>query len=965
MANTTQIIWATPSGLINKIQEGELFSYTLEANTSNIITTYSIISGKLPAGLSLIGTGNIIGVQQGTIQGIPSTVNKEQTSTFTVRIKSIDGQIADRTFSLTVFGALPSIPKTYLGNIATSNIGIFPDGSWISANIVAINPNNPPIGNVNYQIVSGNLPSGLTLANSGIISGFANPNILLIEDAGWDDEPLDTTGFDFAPSNISANFSIDVRVSTQHLPVVTTYNMSIERLDYFNNSNANLSLPYYHAPIFTDATYTTTNLPVLQLGSTTSDATYVYKVNTYDFESDPTGYQIITGNSAPYILPSNLNINSNTGWLEGYISEDQSSSQPYQFIIRAFKGSTENNVYFGNTIFNVNNFTFTGLANGSISANTIFSNDYQSLAIANISISDLASQNIIWESVPNLGNIIIGSPCTLRINSNLSSPYIITEGSGANGVTYAQLVNTSIIFGGTGYTVNDILSIVGGTYSNVAKLIVDEIGVNGQILATTLVGIPNQKYTKLPILNNTVTGGGGNNAQFNLSFGVESVDILNGGQDYPNALIGFTSENETIPATASALLHNGSISNIIITNAGTEYQSIPNVIVSSYTLLSNIQPIAYELINGELPAGLKLLSNGMIIGRPSYQAISDNYSFTVRASSGSNYPIIVEQNIPNGNGSNLVTEEFQELTFSDMEFTITLDATSGQIPKTNLSLEFLLDENDNNYLQSLIQNVNLVPNSSIYRTDDFYFGRCENYRMLIAYGINPTVDAQMVAGLAKFHHNKKYLLTGLNWAQSIDSKGNVDYEVIYITAKDEFTTNNGNTFTGTFIGKTTTHPITVDTTQFTSDDIIRDADNVSMATLFPATYPNMMQQIKNSISDFENSLLPTWMTSIQPNGQILGAIQAIPLIYLNPGQGQKALYNINQYISQTGIGLNSVNAITDRYVWDKSLIINWDTANSTWISNSIDSFTELDEGSQYLEFRYRDFMATQILGEEF
>lgn len=994
MATINPIVWTTPAGSLDKIQAGEPYNFVLQANTSNILTNYSIISGQLPPGLSLVGSGNIFGTLQGTIYGTPNYVDREETYFFTVRISTINNAtISDRSFGLTVFGATPPTPappsstvlatqeldnilnqesfNIIIGQDATAgNLGIWPDGTWIATDIIGSTLNNPP-HNIHYEIVSGNLPMGLTLNSGGYITGYVNPTVLEIQNATWDIAGLDNTKFDFAQSKVSANFAFDVRLSTQNLPIVTTYNIIIERADFYNNANANLAAPYYHAPLFINVSDNENNHPPanIQLNSTTSDANYIYQFNTIDFENDPIAYQLISGNAAPYIVPSNLSINGNTGWLSGYINEDQSSSIPYQFIVRAFKTAFENSEYINNSYFQIDNITFEALLNGQINANSIFFNDYQTLIPTSISISDLNSQSINWLSNSTLGNIIIGAPSTLRVQSEVSAPFITTSGVNANAFALAKLVNVQIAFGGTNYSNGDVLTINGGTCNNVATLTVVTTGNLGQVTSANINVIQYQAYSSLPILNNNaVLGGSGNNAQFNLSFGVESVTVANIGQYYPGALIGFSTENETIPAMARATLYNGSIKDIIILNSGSGYQNVPDVIISSYTTVTNANPVIYSLVDGSLPLGLELMSNGMIVGRPSYQAISNNnysYSFTVEASVGTNYPIIVAQNVPSGNASNLVLQEFQELTSSTNTFTINLISSSGPSPKTNLSLEFLLSESDNNYLQNLIQNVALVPNPSVYRSDDFYFGRCENYRLLIGYGINPDIDPQMIATIAKYHHDKRYLFTGLNWAQSVDVNGNVDYEVIYITVNDQFTTNSGNTFVGPIIGKTTTHPLTADTTQFTSDDLIREASYISMATLYPATLPNMVQQLKNVASDFSYSLLPSWMTSTQPTGSIIGYIQAIPLVYINPGQGQQVLYNIQQYINQLGIGLNNIDSVTDRYIWDESLAINWDNQNAAWISNAVDGFTQLDEGSQYLQFKYRNFMATQEVGEEF
>jgi len=92
-------IWSTPAGLLGTIadQYGSYSpAFTLSAtDPDGEAVTYSIVSGSLPAGMSL-NTSN------GQITGQPTAVGSSTNSPFTVRATDADGGYEERAFSITV-----------------------------------------------------------------------------------------------------------------------------------------------------------------------------------------------------------------------------------------------------------------------------------------------------------------------------------------------------------------------------------------------------------------------------------------------------------------------------------------------------------------------------------------------------------------------------------------------------------------------------------------------------------------------------------------------------------------------------------------------------------------------------------------------------------------------------------------------------------------------------------------------
>ena len=92
------------------------------------------------------------------------------------------------------------------------------------------------------------------------------------------------------------------------------------------------------------------------------------------------------------------------------------------------------------------------------------------------------------------------------------------------------LANTpTVTSGGTGYSVNDVLTISGGTFSAAGQLTVTAVS-GGVITAATISAYGT--YTVLPSSPVSVTGGTGTGATFTVTWGVRSLNITAAGSGY-------------------------------------------------------------------------------------------------------------------------------------------------------------------------------------------------------------------------------------------------------------------------------------------------------------------------------------------------------------------------------------------------------------------------------------------------
>jgi len=154
--------WNTPAGSIGRYPATISMATQLSASAVSPATsiTYTLLSGTLPAGISISSSG--------LISGTPSLVTTDVASTFTVRATDNLSNIRDRTFTMTISGvAIPEF-TTPAGSILNTL-----DSVWIELPIEYSNPEST--NKVVIELQEGTLPPGLEINSQGLIRGYANP----------------------------------------------------------------------------------------------------------------------------------------------------------------------------------------------------------------------------------------------------------------------------------------------------------------------------------------------------------------------------------------------------------------------------------------------------------------------------------------------------------------------------------------------------------------------------------------------------------------------------------------------------------------------------------------------------------------------------------------------------------------------------------------------------------------------
>ncbi len=286
----------------------------------------------------------------------------------------------------------------------------------------------------------------------------------------------------------------------------------------------------------------------------------------------------------------------------------------------------------------------------------------------------------------------------------------------------------------------------------------------------------------------------------------------------------------------------------------------------------------YRLVaasTGAMPIGLSLLTSGLISGRTSFQLDSaeQEYSFTVAA------------------------YDIDNLVYDEKTFTITV-IKRDQAPYENLYIQALPNRTQRTYFDSIISNTDIFPPTSIYRFGDPWFGKNTLRRSLFMTGLNPLEVTDYVAAMTRNHYWKTLNFGEIKTAQALDENFNVKYEVVYIELLDRMVNSQG-------LGPNISVGIPPNST--------------GISTIYPNSFPNMVERIAAGVGYENRSILPEWMTSRQPNGTVLGFTRALVLCYANPGKSAEIAYRVKQVEDQFKL----IDFTIDRYEWDSILSDSW------------------------------------------
>ena len=316
-----------------------------------------------------------------------------------------------------------------------------------------------------------------------------------------------------------------------------------------------------------------------------------------------------------------------------------------------------------------------------------------------------------------------------------------------------------------------------------------------------------------------------------------------------------------------------------------------------------IQTPEYNL----LPQGLELLPSGDIVGRVSFNTFTVDGGSTTFDIGVSNAPEITTFDLTYHFTVNVYSADGY-VNFNK-DFTIHLIRRYNE-PYENLYIQAMAPLASRKIITALLTDQSIFPVDLLYRPDDANFGLAKNVTYYHAYGLTSATYDEYMSSLYINHYWKTLTLGEIETAQALDDSGNVIYEVVYSRIIDNLVNQEGES-----VGKDVLLPYPTD-----------PLDPTGSYFVHPNALVDMRDQVIDVVGQISN-VLPHWMLSKQPNGQILGFTPAWVIAYTKPGKSAEVVYNIQ---TQYEYSLNSFDFEVDRYELDAMLSVNWNPVTKQW-----------------------------------
>jgi len=309
--------------------------------------------------------------------------------------------------------------------------------------------------------------------------------------------------------------------------------------------------------------------------------------------------------------------------------------------------------------------------------------------------------------------------------------------------------------------------------------------------------------------------------------------------------------------------------------------------LSVYATVPSGRQLNYRLAEefGTLPYGLTLSEDGLLTGRVSFDTFMLDSNTTTFDSNTTKFDKTYRFKIAAFDIGNYV--------YDVKEFTIKVIDQDSK-PYENLYIQILPTREQRQIYVDVLGNSDIFPESYLYRASDPWFGKNFSRRTLFLSGLNPDQAADYIAAMQLNHYWKTLGFGEIRTAQALDNNFNVKYEVVYIELLDKSVNSQG-------VGPNLA--------------VSLPANSRNISTIYPNSFPNMARRIADGIGYQNRGILPSWMTSRQPDGRILGFTRALVLCYTKPGRSAEIAYRVArqqelfQFIEYT----------IDRYLWDNSL----------------------------------------------
>lgn len=951
---TSTLSWVTVPGTIANFSIGNPgLVQLLAVDNKNLGTTftYSKISGDLPPGMSINANGEISGTPiYSTLAD--SNYFTRQTYSFIVRALSSTSRAIDGSFTIIINN---TVNQDFTWITPVGNLGTIPNGNFYSLKIEAQSSNN--LG-ITYSFVSGELPPGMQLIShqvdktvttaQSVVSttlNLSNVQTISINDFVFGSKiPTGCRVTDVDIDNkivtLSANTTSAVAVGDvikfyspgllQGVPTILdpvavnesrTYRFTIRAtssVNHITDRAFSLNITNIYGPIiqpettylgsFFDGSYYEQQLSVTQLNpSVEIQWSIISGALPPGLNLDQNG--LISG----YVLPVDVtNPLYGPGGFDGYdvsgdivTSQQQYDMSPYQFNqINSSIGYSFTVQAFDGANYDLQSYTINTIASrsGWTADNDLITVDDDYLGVDGDNNYYPFIRNLETRMTPGRQN----SYYAFKIDGydwdspdDLTYRIVDTEGS-YDGSPFDPLNETGIDLEPWDPLTNpDTNNFRPGSFDRVTTTSSNLPGVELDAETGWIYGKLNEQTTALE----------------EYTFGIEVCKTV-GNVEYcsptkyftlpvigdPNSIITWISPEDL------GTIDNGTVSEIVI-----EAESAVG------------KEIVYSLIDESgvscrLPQGLSLLPTGEITGRATFEAFSlDDYTTTF-----DNEQLTIDRT----STFNVLAETTDQTTSVTRTFSLKLNVIDTE-PYENLYLKAMPSAEQRQIYNRLISDTGIFDPEFIYRPTDPYYGVQEELKMLFLPGLTASELTEYQDAMIRNHFNKTYTFGDVKTAYVLDESYQVKYEVVYVEIKDPGETENN-------VG-----PELVTDLSNAIANPYYDATGNAYDIIYPNSSENMKLRMETNIGYQDQSSLPPWMSSNQPDATSatgftipLGYTKAVVIAYAKPGAGEKIAYRINK----SNIDFNRIEFVVDRYQVDNYYSNHYDTAELTYLKDRETTF---------------------------
>jgi len=338
-----------------------------------------------------------------------------------------------------------------------------------------------------------------------------------------------------------------------------------------------------------------------------------------------------------------------------------------------------------------------------------------------------------------------------------------------------------------------------------------------------------------------------------------------------------------------------------------------------------------------LPQGLKLESDGTIVGVPGFGTFSTDDNTTTYDKKTTTFDKSTKITVQAKNAKGDIRTE--------REFTIAIKNENYK-PYENVFLVNQSSEDERRIWKDVLSNTNNIPLDLIYRRNDPHFGLQNDARMLLAHGLAPKLSSEYMKVLQKNFYKQELNHGQIKTARAVDPDTDLPvYEVVYIEIVDRKTERNldgqlvpGNVAITANAATTISNynaPLTVDEITKGNTNLIT-GDVKNKTKLYPSGIEIMRKVLIEGIGYQDSRVLPLWMRSTQTNGEILGYVPAVVLCYAKPGKADQIKYYLDSV--NTTKELQKTSFTVDRLLWDNSRSKNFNKSTQKWTTTTETTF---------------------------